>query len=142
MHAEGIAGLWKGIIAMNIRDVPAWGSYFWANEFFKEEMGVNEAQKRGEDWNMVNFTKRLIVAGIAGMISWGISYPFDIVNTEVKCMATRRLTIREALRRGYQKEGVRYFFKGMVPTQQRAFVITAVTLPLYDYLMQFYMPKK
>ena len=46
-------------------------------------MGVTEAEARGEDWSSLNLAKRMWCGGVAGQISWGICYPFDIVKTEI-----------------------------------------------------------
>lgn len=35
MREEGIRGLYRGGLAQLYRDLPGWGSYFWAYEFMK-----------------------------------------------------------------------------------------------------------
>ena len=102
MRSEGFMSLYKGFLPMIIKDAPRWASYFWANEFLKDHLGVTEAEKDGEDWNKINITKRLLCGGIAGQISWGISYPFDIVKTEIQCITDRKVSMSEAFIKGYQ----------------------------------------
>ena len=80
------------------------------------------------------------IGGVAGQAAWGICYPFDIAKTEIQCTTDRTLTMRDAFVRGYRREGLRYFFKGLSPTLQRAFIVNAVTLPVFDYFDQFCMP--
>ena len=83
MQSEGFFAIYKGLWPLIIRDVPGWAAYFWANEFFKEHLGVIEAEKKGNDWDNLNLAKRMWCGGVAGQISWAISYPFDIVKTEI-----------------------------------------------------------
>ena len=125
-----------------LRDIPGWAAYFGTNEFLKDKMGINEAEKSGEEWSRLNLAKRMWCGGVAGQASWLISYPMDIVKTEIQCTTDRKLTIREAFIKGYQREGARYFFKGLAPSLYRTFIVNLITLPAFDYMTQFYMPKK
>ena len=132
--------MYKGFLPLVLRDAPAWATYFWANEFLKEKLGVTEAAKTGDDWSTANLMNRLWCAGVAGQISWVVSYPFDIVKTEIQCTTSKKVTIREAFINGYRREGLRYFFKGMTPMLAMAFIVNMIALPTYEYMMQFGMP--
>lgn len=83
----------------------------------------------------------MLCGGLAGLAGWAISYPFDVLTTEIMVTSDRRLKIREAILRGYQHEGFRYFFKGLSPCLIGAFISSLVTLPTFEYLDQNLMPK-
>ena len=76
------------------------------------------------------------------MSSWGIAYPFDVLKAEMQCTTDRHLTLRSAIAKGYKAEGMRYFYKGFVPTMQRAFFVSLLVLPIFEYMTQFWMPQK
>ena len=134
--------LYKGLLALLCAAVPGWTMYFWSNEFLKDQLGIKEAELVGDGWNNHNLFKRMMCGGVAGMAGWAVSYPFDVVMTEIMCTTDRKLQIREAFKRGYKIEGCRYFYKGLSPCLIAAFVASVVTLPAFEYMDQNWMPKK
>lgn len=75
--------------------------FFWSNEFLKEQFGIIEAEQSNDGWSNTNLLKRMMCGGVAGMAGWAISYPFDIVMTEIMTTTDRTLKIREVFKRGY-----------------------------------------
>lgn len=73
-------------------------------------------------------------AGVAGQASWVVSYPFDIVKTQIQCVENRRVPMREVVRSIYATEGVLGFFKGLSPTLARSFFVNGIALPSFEYL--------
>ena len=134
--------MFKGIVPALMRAIPNWSTFFWTNEFLKEKIGINEAKQRGEDWSTSNLLKRISIGGTSGLVSWSIAYPFDVVKTEIMCTTTHKMTIREAFAKGYASEGRRYFYKGLTPCLQRAFVVNGITLPAFEYMTQHWVPMR
>ena len=127
--------LYKGFLPLVIRDVPSWAVYFWSYEFLKEKFGVTDADKNGNgNHTYLSIMTRMWCAGVAGQLSWACSYPFDIIKTEVQCTVDRKVSIREVMVKGYRDAGATYFFKGLSPTLVRGFVVSAVALPVFEYL--------
>ena len=81
LRSEGFGGLYKGVGALMMRDVPGWGVYFYTYESLKEYFGMTKAKQEGTNNTMLNFGIRMWCAGIAGQTSWVVSYPYDIIKT-------------------------------------------------------------
>lgn len=45
LAVEGWTGMYKGLGALMLRDIPGWGMYFWLYEFLKRMTGLDEAKK-------------------------------------------------------------------------------------------------
>lgn len=136
---EGFSGLYKGFGALLLRDVPGWGVYFFSYAFLKRVMGITEAKKEGNHNSRLNMAIKIWCAGVAGQTSWIVSYPYDIVKTQIQCTESRKVSIREATQRIYAAEGVLGFFKGLSPTLSRSFIVNGVTLPAFEYLNEKYV---
>ena len=138
MAKEGFGGLYKGFFALFLRDVPGWGVYFWSYEFLKRAFGIDEAKRQGTDNSALNMAIKMWCAGVAGQASWAVSYPQDIIKTQIQVQETRKVQMREVVRAIYATEGVLGFFKGLSPTMGRSFVVNAVALPAFEYLNDRY----
>lgn len=134
MHNEGFGGLYKGFGALMLRDVPGWGVYFWSYEMLKNFFGIPEAKKSGTDKTMLNVAIQMWCGGVAGQCSWMISYPFDIIKTQIQVNETRRVPMLEVIRRIRAEQGMLAFFKGMSPTLARSFVVNSLCLPIFEHL--------
>ena len=87
----------------------------------------------------MNLLKRMLCGGLAGQISWLVSYPLDVVKAYAMVATDKNLTIREVVRIGYQREGMQYFFKGLAPTLYRTFIVNLISLPIFDYMKIHYL---
>ena len=80
---EGYRVLFNGYWPTFWRDVPGWAIYFYSYELQKaiyERHRSKENSTKGKE-----FMFRLCAGGNAGIISWIISFPFDVVKTEMMC---------------------------------------------------------
>lgn len=69
----GYRGIYRGYWPLFWRDVPAWSVYFWAYDFLKHHFVKNE----GTSWRKT--VKLIVSAGVAGQLSWIVSYPMDVI---------------------------------------------------------------
>ena len=115
-----------------LRDVPAFGTYFCSYEATKR------ALTNGQSDNETDL-KLMIAGGIAGMCSWTVSMPQDVVKSCVQSQSLegRQLSMMEMARTRMQQEGPQFFFKGFNATMLRAFPVSAVTFLVYEKTMQF-----
>ena len=88
-------GIYKGMFALLLRDVPGWGVYFWAYEWLKGMFKLQEAKLNGTDNSNLNMMIKMWCAGVAGQASWFVSYPFDIIKTQIQVTSDRNVPIRE-----------------------------------------------
>ena len=66
INEQGFRGMYRGLTACALRDVPGWGIYFCTFEYLKQfQMSSNFTQTI---WN-------LNAAGVAGVCSWACSIP-------------------------------------------------------------------
>ncbi len=82
-QGEGKLALYKGFWATFWRDVPAWGAFFYSYEFLKKKLGVYKMQEENDPNKMGILMRQLLAGGIAGDISWFVSYPFDLLKTHI-----------------------------------------------------------
>jgi len=44
---------------------------------------MQEAKKNGTDYSSLNMMIKMWCAGVAGQASWFVSYPFDIIKSQI-----------------------------------------------------------
>ena len=79
------------------RDVPGWGAYFCSYEFLKNCFGVCEETPLS--YHVVAI--KMWSGGVAGQISWLVSYPWDIIKTKIQCNEQRVVSTKEIIRQIY-----------------------------------------
>jgi solute carrier family 25 carnitine/acylcarnitine transporter 20/29 len=84
MATEGWIGMYRGFLPLVLRELPAWSSYFWSYEYLKHMTGLNEKGKNGVTLGYSDTLTRMFCGGCAGMISWLVSYPFDVLKTHIQ----------------------------------------------------------
>jgi len=132
--------LYKGFWMLAARDIPGWASYFYMYEYLKDSFGLKNDHTGTETWLQI-FT-RVWCGGVAGQISWIVSYPQDVVKTHMQCTQETTVSAREVIVRGYREGGVYFFFKGLQPTLLRGFITNAVALSAFDYMNMRYKRNK
>jgi len=134
MAARGL--LWRGMAATFLRDAPTFGVYFASFEASRSLWhevcadGGGGARARGEPPMWVT----LAGGGLAGMLSWALALPLDVIKSRVQSApldapTPRVLAVARAL---YAEAGLAGFFKGALPCILRAVPVNAVTFLVYD----------
>lgn len=86
----------------------------------------------------------ILCAGIAGAVSSAIANPTDVLKVRMQVNGSNgrgatasvphhNKNLFRAFQEIYRYEGVRGLWRGVGPTAQRAVVIAAVELPVYDF---------
>jgi solute carrier family 25 carnitine/acylcarnitine transporter 20/29 len=118
LRESGIKGLYRGTLITTIREAPSYGLYFGCYNIVKDYMSPGDSPVSG----YVNF----ISGGIAGVIAWGASYPFDTVKTVIQTLPSdaprKHFEIMLQMKRIY-KEG--NLFRGLTTTLIRAWYVNA-----------------
>lgn len=128
----GASTLFKGWQMCLLRDVPAFGAYFCGYEASKRWLTDGQSEKETD-------LRLMMAGGIAGMLSWMVSMPQDVVKSCVQSQSLEgtQLTIAEIAKTGVRDEGPRFFFKGFSAIMLRAFPVSAMTFLVYEKTMQF-----
>jgi len=134
---HGIRGIYQGLQATLIRDIPANALYF----------GVYEASRRamsapGQKVEDLPAWKVLIAGGFGGMAFWAFTYPTDVVKSSLQTDSTIRSerkysSYMDAVRKIYKADGAKGFFKGFTPCMIRSFPANAVCFLAYEYTRKF-----
>ena len=82
-NVEGIKGYYRGFWVTFIRDVPSWGVYFYSYEVFKKLINRSLSKDNGSTPHQSNLMVMSLSGGLAGIASWLVSYPFDVIKTDI-----------------------------------------------------------
>ncbi|KAI8992444.1 mitochondrial carrier domain-containing protein [Pilobolus umbonatus] len=130
----GIVGLYKGVAACLLRDVPFSAIYFPAYAHLKKDIF-----KEGPD-HKLKISELLISGAMAGMPAAYFTTPADVIKTRLQVEARKGQTtyngIADAARKIYAEEGFKAFFKGGPARIFRSSPQFGVTLTVYELLHQ------
>lgn len=131
---QGISGLYRGFWASAWRDVPGWAAYFASYDMLKNVQSdrlnqIEDDEKR----RLARIFWTMNAGGVAGVISWIVSIPQDIVkNKQQTHLGEKPLSMAEAYGKITKNGGFASLFKGLRPTLMRGYLVNTITLPLYD----------
>jgi solute carrier family 25 aspartate/glutamate transporter 12/13 len=130
----GIVGLYKGVSACLLRDVPFSAIYFPAYAHLKKDLF-----KEGPDHKLA-ISELLMAGAIAGMPAAYFTTPADVIKTRLQVEARKGQTtytgITDAARKIFAEEGFKAFFKGGPARILRSSPQFGVTLTVYELLHQ------
>ena len=134
---RGIRGLFRGITATAIRET-GYGAYFGAYEgllmLFSSRGSPfsNDIDDGPIDHTSLNseaasskkhhsYPALLLAGGLAGVASWVVTFPFDVIKTRVQSSLDTSISnpyrnTVSAIVNSYRQEGFRVFFHGLKPT--------------------------
>ncbi|KAF1778677.1 Mitochondrial carrier domain [Phytophthora cactorum] len=123
----GMKTLFKGWEACLLRDAPSFGVYFCCYEATKRALTEGKTEHE-TDW------KLMTAGGIAGMVSWAMCMPFDVVKSCVQGqkLEGKQMSMLEIARSRVKQEGPGFFFRGFGTTMVRAFPVSGVTFLVYE----------
>nr|CAI5857361.1 unnamed protein product [Callosobruchus analis] len=122
---EGIKGLNRGITLTILREVPSFSSYFFVYEYLT----------RTNSPEPVSTPRMLFAGGAAGVFTWAISYPMDVLKTRMQ-VDSRYKSSYDCLKKSLKADGVACLFQGLTPTLIRAFPVNAVTFTVVAWTMR------
>eukprot|EP01111_Echinosteliopsis_oligospora_P001458 TRINITY_DN1219_c1_g1_i1.p1 TRINITY_DN1219_c1_g1~~TRINITY_DN1219_c1_g1_i1.p1 ORF type:complete len:268 (-),score=68.79 TRINITY_DN1219_c1_g1_i1:82-885(-) len=132
---EGVRGLYKGFTPALMRE----------GVYASTRAGLYEPVKYllGEDSSTggLPFYKKLVAGAMAGGLGAAVATPSDVVKVQMQAEgpvpSPRYRNTFHAFSTIWKSEGIRGLYKGIVPTTQRAFVISAAMMPSYDQTKHF-----
>lgn len=135
LKEEGPLGLYRGGLAMALRDVPCYGFYFLPYEVIRNALT--------EDGKTPGTFAVLMAGGMAGVITWALATPMDVVKARLQLSGAggrRYKGVMDCLRVSLREEGPRVLFRGLLLNSVRAFPVNAVTFLSYEQLMSHLCP--
>ncbi|XP_075949153.1 solute carrier family 25 member 45 [Anarhichas minor] len=135
LNEEGPKGLFRGGLAIALRDIPCYGLYFLPYEVTRKAL-----TKSGKEPGTFAI---MMAGGMAGVVTWAFATPMDVVKARLQMSGAggREYTgVLHCMRVSYREEGARVFFKGLLLNSLRAFPVNAVTFLSYESLMRMYCP--
>ncbi|XP_033943735.1 solute carrier family 25 member 45 [Pseudochaenichthys georgianus] len=137
LKEEGPRGLFRGGLALAMRDIPCFGLYFLPYEVTRK--ALTESGKEPGTFAI------LMAGGVAGVVTWAFATPMDVVKARLQMSGAggREYSgVLHCMRVSFREEGVRVFFKGLTLNSLRAFPVNAVTFLTYESLMKLFYPPK
>ncbi|KAH6565940.1 hypothetical protein BASA50_002073 [Batrachochytrium salamandrivorans] len=129
----GLFGLYKGVGACLLRDIPFSGIYFPAYAHLKKDL-FNE----GKNGKKLGVFELLIAGALAGMPAAYLVTPADVIKTRLQVAARKGEStysgILDATRKIFHEEGASAFFKGGIARVMRSSPQFGVTLAAYEFL--------
>lgn len=156
VRAEGVKGLYRGLAATCLREVPSFGIYFsvyaQALRLFNSRRTFNQVGV-GTDVDVVSLeldsktsspsTWSILCAGsLAGAGAWTVVYPMDVIKTHMQIAGHNTVSPSPSSRDGvlqtvqllYRKYGLRVFTRGLGTAVARAVPVNAVVFLCYETL--------
>ena len=137
-YENGIRGIYRGLGSTLIREVPAFTIYFGSYYYLCDKLG---AVKDGK----VNILKLLLCGGTAGILSWVLSYPQDVIKTRMQADGMGKTAYNGIIHCGkriYKEEGFKAYFRGLNATIIRAFPTNGATLATVTLCLRFVESQK
>lgn len=142
--SRGWISFYRGYGCAFIMESPGRGVYLWTYEYVKAlltNMKLPHMVEHPHDNGLtvhhtvpVDIQTRILSAVAAGMVSWLVIYPFDVVKALLQIDPGRiqYANSTECVRAVYARYGWRGFFRGLGYTLVRAGPVAATILPMYD----------
>ncbi|KAH0439443.1 mitochondrial carrier protein [Colletotrichum camelliae] len=135
-HGGVLKGLYRGEAVTIWREAQAYGVWFLAFEWM---MNADAARNKVDRKDIPSY-KVAWYGGLAGEALWLGSYPFDVIKSKMQTdgfgAEQRYKTMRDCFAQTYRGEGLRGFWRGIVPTLLRAMPVSAGTFAVVEMTMR------
>eukprot|EP01090_Pellita_catalonica_P004083 TRINITY_DN13927_c0_g1_i1.p1 TRINITY_DN13927_c0_g1~~TRINITY_DN13927_c0_g1_i1.p1 ORF type:complete len:300 (+),score=28.39 TRINITY_DN13927_c0_g1_i1:201-1100(+) len=130
VRTHGVFSLTRGMLSTWMRDVPAFGVYFWTYE------GLRRIAAGDGDVESLGTIPQLLSGGMGGITAWIVTYPVDVVKSRIQ--TDRSYTgVIDCIRRTAKTSGYLVFWKGIETTLIRAFPVNCVIFFTYEMFLRF-----
>ncbi|XP_055588205.1 solute carrier family 25 member 45 isoform X2 [Uranotaenia lowii] len=137
---EGIRGMYRGITPLMCRDVVPYGIYMLVYEYI---LGIEERLHRLKRDNKRGVGNRYeasligTAGAVAGVVSWIIIVPFDVVKTvmQTETSTTNQPSMMESFRYLVRTHGWRSLFRGSSMIIARAVPVNSATFLGYEWFL-------
>ncbi|XP_074460389.1 solute carrier family 25 member 48 isoform X3 [Larus michahellis] len=128
LQKEGIAGIYRGMGAMLLRDVPGYCLYFIPYTFFCSWINPDGciSPSPSSIW---------LAGGVAGAISWVTATPMDVVKSRLQADGVHLNKYKgtlDCILQSYRNEGLKVFFRGVTVNAVRGFPTSSAMFLGYE----------
>lgn len=120
---DGVKGFYRGLIPSLSTRPMFWGVYFMINGRLKEWFDVE------------TFTGGMMVSYLSGAMTSSVLAPIFVLQTRRQTDVMKGMNYRSMVRRIYEKEGMRAFWKGVSPTMISSLGL-GLQIPLQEKLVE------
>ncbi|KNC96212.1 uncharacterized protein SPPG_08365 [Spizellomyces punctatus DAOM BR117] len=124
-RTNGLRGFYRGLACTLWRETPSYGAYFASYEILCRMMLPEDAPTNEPS------PKLLFAGGLAGVVAWLVTYPFDVVKTRLQSVEQETKPLYKGtfhcMRTIIRSEGWGVLFSGWGATAIRAFPTNAAT---------------
>jgi len=127
IKTEGVGGLWKGLAATLLRDVPFSAVYWSCYEHLRPPE--------------FNFSQMLLAGGIAGSIASTITLPADVIKTRFQLDLGEsgvRKSTQEVVKEILAMQGIKGLYSGLVPRLLKVAPACAIMITSYEYCKKYF----
>ncbi|XP_048363420.1 solute carrier family 25 member 45 [Sphaerodactylus townsendi] len=131
LRKEGVPGLFRGSLALGLRDTPTMAMYFMTYVGLCRGMTL-----QGQEPGPVTV---LLAGGFAGSVSWALATPMDVVKARLQMDGMKGKEYRGILHcvlTSARQEGLQVFLKSLALNSFRAFPVNAVTFLSYECILK------
>ncbi|XP_038006456.1 solute carrier family 25 member 48 isoform X1 [Motacilla alba alba] len=128
LQKEGIPGIYRGNVAMLLRDVPGYCAYFIPYAMFCDWITPHGSISPHpfSIW---------VAGGVAGAVSWAVCTPVDVVKSRIQAdgvYSNQYKGTLDCILQSYQNEGLKVFFRGLLVNTIRGFPSSAAMFLGYE----------
>ncbi|XP_059151013.1 mitochondrial ornithine transporter 1-like [Physella acuta] len=129
LKAEGIRGVYKGLTATFLREMPGYFFFFGAYEVSRILM-----TPKGKTKDEIGALKTIVCGGLGGVGLWVAIFPADVVKSRIQVQAVSGVppTFRFVFMKILREEGVKALYRGLGPTVIRTFPATGALFLAYE----------
>lgn len=145
-RTNGIATFYRGYSSALITEAPGRGVYLWTYEAVKARLhrfrhpetyvdGDHAYMVQGE----VDLSTRVVAAACAGIFSWFVIYPADVIKARVQ-LDINKVKFRNTLHclaETWKDGGFKGMYRGLSYTLIRAGPVAGTILPIYDIAKEY-----
>jgi len=121
-----MTGLYKGVSASLLREATYSTVRMGLYEPFKDALRSHEEKD-------LSLGKKIIAGALSGALASSFATPTDLIKVRLQADSKSNLRLRDAFFSILKKQGIAGLYRGIVPTTQRAMILTASQLPSYDH---------
>lgn len=119
------SGIWPAVLRQATYGTIKFGTYYTLKNVF---INYNDGKE--------SVTLNVVCGVVAGAVSSAIANPTDVLKVRMQVAGTNsnaNVGLIDCFRDVYTQEGISGLWRGVNPTAQRAAVIAAIELPVYDF---------